>query len=75
MTNIAGMHHIALQAKDYKATIKFYEALGLTFFHSWPLPKFNIKYAALLRIPGTSSFIKIKGRRALKGETPVTGAL
>lgn len=84
MTNITGMHHIAIQAKDYKATIKFYESLGLTLFHSWTLPEFNIEYAALLRIPGTSSFIEIfdkganvatQGRRAGNGETPVAGAL
>lgn len=78
------MHHIAIQAKDYKATIKFYEALGLTLFHSWTLPEFNIEYAALLQIPGTDSFIEVfdkganvatQGRRAVAGETPVSGAL
>jgi len=78
------MHHIAIQAKDYKATINFYESLGLTFFHSWILPEFNIEYAALLRIPGTSSFIEIfdkganvatQGRRPRDGESPVSGAL
>ncbi|WP_143059220.1 VOC family protein [Chitinophaga arvensicola] len=84
MSNITGMHHIAIQAKDYKATIQFYEALGLTQFHSWSLPEFNIEYAALLQIPGTGSFIEIfdknanvatQGRRAAVGELPVSGAL
>jgi glyoxylase I family protein len=84
MTNITGIHHIAIQAKDYKATIKFYEALGLTLYHSWTLPEFNIEYAALLSIPGTHSYIEIfdkganvaaQGRKAAAGETPVTGAL
>lgn len=84
MTNITGIHHIAIQAKDYKATIRFYEALGLTVHHSWVLPEFNIEYAALLRIPGTGSFIEIfdkganvatQGRRGIAGETPVAGAL
>jgi glyoxylase I family protein len=84
MTNITGIHHIAIQAKDYKATIKFYEALGLTLHHSWTLPEFNIEYAALLSIPGTYSYIEIfdkganvaaQGRKAAAGETPVTGAL
>jgi len=84
MTNITGVHHIAIQAKDYKATIKFYEALGLTLYHSWTLPEFNIEYAALLNIPGTHSYIEVfdkganvaaQGRKAVAGETPVTGAL
>lgn len=84
MTNITGMHHIAIQAKDYKATIKFYEALGLTLYHSWVLPEFNIEYAALLNIPGTTSYIEVfdkganvatQGRKATAGEIPVAGAL
>lgn len=84
MTNITGIHHIAIQAKDYKATIKFYEALGLTLYHSWVLPEFNIEYAALLSIPGTHSYIEVfdkganvasQGRKAIAGETPVAGAL
>jgi glyoxylase I family protein len=84
MTNITGIHHIAIQAKDYKATIRFYEALGLTLYHSWVLPEFNIEYAALLNIPGTTSYIEIfdkganvaaQGRKAMAGETPVSGAL
>jgi glyoxylase I family protein len=84
MINITGIHHIALQAKDYKATVKFYEAFGLTVHHSWSLPQFNITYAALLRIPGTDSYVEIfdqganvaaQGRRAAAGESPVTGAL
>ncbi|MBS0029678.1 VOC family protein [Chitinophaga sp. 22321] len=82
--HITGVHHIAIQAKDYKATIRFYEALGLTLFHSWTLPEFNIEYAALLGIPGTNSYIEIfdkganvatQGRRAAAEETPVAGAL
>ncbi|WP_438939938.1 VOC family protein, partial [Chitinophaga hostae] len=61
-----------------------YEALGLTLFHSWTLPEFNIEYAALLGIPGTNSYIEIfdkganvatQGRRAAAEETPVAGAL
>lgn len=84
MTNITGIHHVAIQAKDYKATIRFYEALGLEPYHHWTLPEFNIEYAALLRIPGTNSFIEIfdqhanvaaQGRRRQPGEEPVTGAL
>ncbi|WP_436486115.1 VOC family protein [Chitinophaga sp. ARDCPP14] len=84
MTNITGMHHVAIQAKDYKATIKFYESLGLSLFHSWTLPEFNIEYGALLLIPGTSSFVEIfdkganiptQGRRGVNGESPVAGAL
>lgn len=84
MTNITGMHHIAIRAKDYKATIKFYEALGLTLYHNWVLPEFNIEYAALLNIPGTASYIEVfdkdanvatQGRKATAGETPVAGAL
>ncbi|MBO9731170.1 MAG: VOC family protein [Chitinophaga sp.] len=84
MTNITGIHHIAIQANDYKATIRFYEGLGLRQFHSWTLPEFNIEYAALLNIPGSNGYIEIfdrnahipaQGRRALPGESPVTGAL
>ena len=78
------MHHIAIQANDYKATIRFYEALGLILYHSWVLPEFNIEYAALLRIPGTASYVEIfdkganvatQGRRAAAGDPPVAGAL
>ncbi|PSL43417.1 glyoxalase/bleomycin resistance protein/dioxygenase superfamily protein [Chitinophaga niastensis] len=77
MINITGIHHIALQAKDYKATIKFYEALGLKVHHSWALPQFNITYAAILKIPGTNSYVEIfdQGANVAAGESPVTGAL
>lgn len=84
MTNITGIHHIAIQAKDYKATIRFYEALGFTLYHSWVLPEFNIEYAALLNIPGTTSYVEVfdkdatiamQGRKAMAGEIPVAGAL
>ncbi|RBL90566.1 VOC family protein [Chitinophaga flava] len=81
---ITGIHHLALQANDFSATSAFYEALGLVPFHSWSLPEFNITHAALLKIPGTDSYIEIfdkdaqvaaQGRRRNTGETPVTGAL
>lgn len=84
MTSIIGIHHIAIQAKDYKATIRFYERLGLQLFHSWTFPEFNIEYAALLNIPGSNAYIEVfdknanipaQGRRAIQGESPVTGAL
>ncbi|TWF42585.1 catechol 2,3-dioxygenase-like lactoylglutathione lyase family enzyme [Chitinophaga polysaccharea] len=84
MTTITGIHHVAIQAKDYQATIKFYEALGLKRFHSWALPEFNIEYAALLNIRGTTSYVEIfdkdanvatQGRRPIGGEAPVSGAL
>ncbi|MBC9933313.1 VOC family protein [Chitinophaga qingshengii] len=83
-TNITGIHHLAIQANDFQATCRFYEALGLVPYHSWTLPEFNITDAALLQIPGTGSFIEIfdkdanvaaQGRRRQPGETPVTGAI
>lgn len=81
---ITGIHHLAIQAKDFRATQAFYEALGLIFYHSWSLPEFNLTYGALLKIPGTESYIEIfdkdaniatQGRRVGPGETAVTGAL
>ncbi|SKA43946.1 lactoylglutathione lyase [Chitinophaga eiseniae] len=83
-TNITGIHHLAIQANDFAATCRFYEALGLEPFHSWALPEYNITHAALLRIPGTQSFIEIfdkdanvatQGRRKTPGESVVAGAL
>lgn len=83
-TNITGIHHLAIQANDFTATCRFYEALGLQPFHSWALPEYNITHAALLQIPGTHSFIEIfdkdanvatQGRRKTAGESVVAGAL
>ncbi|MGN7823746.1 VOC family protein [Chitinophaga sp. 22536] len=83
-TNITGIHHLAIQANDFFATCRFYEALGLIPFHSWTLPAFNITHAALLQIPGTGSFIEVfdkdahiatQGRRRTPGEDVVAGAL
>lgn len=83
-TNITGIHHLALQANDFAATCGFYEALGLEPFHTWTLPEFNITHAALLRIPGTGSYIEVfdkdanvatQGRRRNPGEDVVAGAI
>jgi glyoxylase I family protein len=82
---ISGIHHIAIRAKDFEATVAFYiEALGFTLSHSWSLPEFNLKQAAMLKSADGNSYIEIyddeadipaQGRKRLPGEPFVQTAL
>lgn len=83
--NISGLHHIAIRAIDFDQTLKFYtEALGYTVSHSWSLPQFNLKRAAMLRSADGHSFIELfdneadiaaQGRKNKPGEEYVQTAL
>ncbi|NEW07336.1 VOC family protein [Paenibacillus sp. SYP-B3998] len=47
--SVKGLAHVAIQAKDYKATIAFYtQVLGFKVGHHWSLPSFQIKEASML---------------------------
>lgn len=52
--------HVAIQAKDYKATISFYiDVLGFKLGHHWSLPSFQIKEASMLISPDRRTCIEI----------------
>ncbi|PSK89100.1 VOC family protein [Taibaiella chishuiensis] len=78
---ITGIHHIAIRATDFEATLAFYtQALGFSLSHSWSLPAFNLKQAAMLRAADGLSYIELydeaadiatQGRKRLPGE-PLT---
>lgn len=82
---ISGIHHIAIRAKDFEATLAFYtDALGFSLSHSWALPEFNLKQAAMLRSADGHSHIELydeeadipaQGRKRLPGEPLVQTAL
>ncbi|BBB93495.1 VOC family protein [Methylomusa anaerophila] len=82
---VYGIHHIAIRAKDFEKTVRFYiEVLDFNIRHIWSLPEFNLKQAAMLKSRDGSSFIEIfdndadiaaEGRRPLAGEEPVQGSL
>ncbi|MGN7114742.1 VOC family protein [Lysinibacillus odysseyi] len=58
--NIKGLAHIAIQAKDYPATIRFYiEALGFKRGHHWSLPAFQIKEASMLISPDGRTCLEV----------------
>lgn len=58
--NIKGLAHVAIQAKDYSATIRFYtEALGFKRGHHWSLPSFQIKEASMLISPDGRTCLEI----------------
>ncbi|MNV29418.1 Glyoxalase/Bleomycin resistance protein/Dioxygenase superfamily protein [compost metagenome] len=88
MTNrskIKGLHHLAIRAKDFDQTLKFYtEALDFSISHTWSLPEFNIREAAMLKSSDGHTFIEIfdrqanaprEGQAAAEGEEVRTGAL
>ncbi|SDM37952.1 VOC family protein [Pedobacter antarcticus] len=56
---IIGLHHIAIRAIDFENTLSFYTSLGFTTSHSWSLPEFNLKRAAMLRSPDGHGFIEL----------------
>lgn len=83
--NIKGFAHIAIQAKDYPATIKFYiEALGFKRGHHWSLPSFQIKEASMLISPDKRTCIEVfdddavipaQGKKAQSEEEVTYGAM
>lgn len=58
--SVNGLSHVAIQAKNYKATIAFYtEVLGYKVGHHWNLPSFHIKEASMLVSPDQRTCIEI----------------
>lgn len=81
---VSGIHHIAIRAKDFEATVAFYTTLGFALSHSWSLPEFNLKQAAMLKSADGNGYIEIyddeadipaQGRKRLPGEPLVQTAL
>ncbi|MDQ0091017.1 catechol 2,3-dioxygenase-like lactoylglutathione lyase family enzyme [Paenibacillus anaericanus] len=83
--SVKGLSHVAIQARDYKATITFYiEVLGFKLGHHWSLPSFQIKEASMLISPDqrtcieifdNDAFIPAQGKKALSEEDIAHGAL
>ncbi|MCU6709165.1 VOC family protein [Paenibacillus sp. J5C_2022] len=49
MSNVKGIAHIAIQAKHFEQAVAFYtEALEFQVAHTWSLPEFQLKKAAML---------------------------
>jgi len=83
--SIKGLSHVAIQARDYQATITFYiEVLGFKLGHHWSLPSFQIKEASMLISPDQRTCIEIfdndamipaQGKKASSEEDIAHGAL
>jgi len=83
--SVKGLSHVAIQARDYKATIAFYiEVLGFKLGHHWSLPLFQIKEASMLISPDQRTCIEIfdndavipaQGKKATSEEDIAHGAL
>ncbi|WP_053373492.1 VOC family protein [Paenibacillus sp. FJAT-27812] len=83
--SVKGLAHVAIQAKDYEATVAFYtEALGFKKGHHWSLPAFQIKEASMLISPDQKTCIEIfdhdavipaQGKRAASEQDIAHGAL
>lgn len=84
-SKIKGLHHLAIRARDFEKTIAFYTtALDFSVSHTWALPAFNLKQAAMLKswdghtfleIFDASAAVPMEGRPAQDGEPIRTGAL
>lgn len=60
MTDILGLHHYAIRAVDWDATVKFYiKGLGFEMVYPWTFEPL-IKQSAFLRAPG-GGYIEIFG--------------
>ena len=60
MTDVLGLHHYAVRAVNWDATIKFYiEGLGFEMVYPWTFEP-SIKRSAFLRAPG-GGFVEIFG--------------
>jgi glyoxylase I family protein len=83
--SIKGLAHVAIQAKDYTATIAFYtEVLGFKVGHHWSLPAFQLKEASMLVSPDQRTCIEVfdneavipaQGKKATSEEEVAHGAL
>lgn len=83
--NISGLHHIAIRAVDFDKTLKFYiDALGYIVSHTWSLPEFKLKRAAMLKSADGNSFIEVfdndadiaaQGRKIEPGEAYIQTAM
>jgi glyoxylase I family protein len=83
--SVKGLSHVAIQAKDYQATIAFYtEVLGFKVGHHWSLPAFQIKDASMLVSPDRRTCIEVfdndavipaQGRKAASEEAVAHGAI
>ncbi|WP_028550217.1 VOC family protein [Paenibacillus sp. UNC451MF] len=64
--SVKGLAHVAIQAKDYKATIDFYtQVLGFKVGHHWSLPAFQIQEAAMLVSPDQRTCIEVFDNEAI----------
>ncbi|NOU89130.1 VOC family protein [Paenibacillus sp. LMG 31460] len=83
--SVKGLAHVAIQAKDYQATLTFYtQVLGFKIGHHWSLPSFQIQEAAMLISPDQRTCIEIfdneavipaQGKKALSDEDIAHGTL
>lgn len=83
--SVKGLSHVAIQAKDYQATITFYtEVLGFKVGHHWSLPSFNIEDASMLVSPDRRTCIEVfdnhavipaQGKKAASDDEIAHGAL
>lgn len=82
---VKGLAHVAIQARDYTATIAFYtEVLGFKRGHHWSLPSFHIQEASMLISPDGRTCLEIfdndavipaQGKKASSEEEIAHGAL
>lgn len=82
---LTGLHHIAIRAENFEQTVRFYtEVMGYTIGHTWSLPEFKLKQAAMLKSPDGLSYLEIydnqadipaQGRKKLAKEEFVQTAL
>lgn len=83
--SIKGLAHVAVQAKDYQATLAFYtEVLEFKVAHHWSLPAFRINEACMLISPDQRTCIELfddeaeiaaQGTKAVREEDIAHGAL
>ncbi|UNL94591.1 glyoxalase [Paenibacillus polymyxa] len=83
--SVKGLAHVAIQARDYQATIAFYtEVLGFKRGHHWNLPSFRIQEASMLISPDQRTCLEIfdndavipaQGKKAASEQDIAHGAL
>ncbi|PNQ87569.1 VOC family protein [Paenibacillus polymyxa] len=83
--SVKGLAHVAIQARDYQATIAFYtEVLEFKRGHHWSLPSFRIQEASMLISPDQRTCLEIfdndavipaQGKKAASEQDIAHGAL
>ncbi len=83
--SVKGLAHVAIQARDYQATIAFYtKVLGFKRGHHWSLPSFRIQEASMLISPDQRTCLEIfdndavipaQGKKASSEQEIAHGAL